>query len=529
MESVRHKAACPVCKSKVTRRDVAQDDTMDRITRAFKALQEHSTELKAAVQNGMEEAIPWLQGIEDEMFQSPSKSFSGTAIEMLRNPAQHASPSPATVQKPGGCSHPAIDESMPQLDASCERIQQPQHASPEDLFVRGAGKGIDEIILGLEKVEEPSAVQQSLPKTNRIKAQKETGNASRSRSRSKAKATPASQQPNEDEQGREEARRIPRRLLPWSCAMCTFQNKGNDSKCAMCETPRNATAESHAPTQSLPYCVSEREGNNQTKPKPKANSNTKIKANTQTRQRRLTGGKRKSFPENSEFSESATWKAGKQPWVLLASGLDSDGKAKLATFANIAGATLATDFSPRVTHVVCGTSDRHKEHGGVKRTFKVLMGLLHGCTLVKDQWMDACMKAKRPCEEESFLVTLAEGRAPSSDRGRKNRHSELMKGIEVQLKGDFVDKKQICSLLEAAGATLTTRMPSVGLTIDNPSSHGRGGVILMDCRDKKSLSNVVEQTWYARATGAGVPVIRHSWAMDSIAEIELRPLGSYHL
>lgn len=38
-ESVRHKAMCPICKGKVTRRDIAADVTMDRVVQAFQNLE----------------------------------------------------------------------------------------------------------------------------------------------------------------------------------------------------------------------------------------------------------------------------------------------------------------------------------------------------------------------------------------------------------------------------------------------------------------------------------------------------------
>ena len=530
LESVRHKAACPVCKAKVSRRDIAQDDTMDRITSAFKALHDRSCELKAAVLGGTE-AIPWLHGVEDEMFHSPSKSLSGTAIEKLRKHVHHTPHSPATVQKSDwsqrsdqlgnqDCQPAAVNASIqPQLDvpdASCER-QQPTERSPD------TGKDIDDIIAGLEEgalyqspVEEP---RQFNPQTKN-KASKRTAHKSR----------PSLPIPCDDRQvdqveqeaRTQEGRRIPRRLLPWNCGVCTFLNKGSDTKCAMCETPRCARSNTNN-LQANASGISE---------KPLESGKNQVKTQ---RQRRLTGGKRKLLPEDSVTvmtSNTASWTGGKQGWVLLASGLDAQGKERLSNLSSVAGATLVTEFSPRVTHIVCGTSD-HEEHGSVKRTFKVLMGLIHGCAIVKEPWVNACLQAGGPCKEERFLVRSFAEKSDCSNNHKctksTKRPAELMKGIEVQLKGDFVDKKQIGTLLKAAGASLTKRMPTSGLTlIDSKSNQLKpGGVILVDCRDK--TSSVVEQTWYARATGAGVPVLSHSWAMDSIAEIELRPLTQYYL
>lgn len=540
MESVRHKAACPVCKAKVSRRDVAQDDTMDRITRAFKALHDRSCELKAAVLGGTE-AIPWLHGVEDEMFHSPSKSLSGTAIEKLRKPVQHTPHSPATVQKSDwsqpsdqlgnqNCQPAVVDASIqPQseewLDASCERRQ------PTDPSGKDTGKEIDKIIAGLEEdsalFQSPNGEEQEQCNPNPVSKTKNKSNKKRTSRKSK----PSLAVPFDDRQVEQkeleamtqEGRRIPRRLLPWNCGVCTFLNKGSDTKCAMCETLRCASSNTNNLQANASGMLE----------KPIESGKNQIKTQ---RQRRLTGGKRKSLPEDSntvKTSNTASWTGGKQTWVLLASGLDAQGKEKLSNLASVAGGTLATEFSPRVTHVVCGTSD-HEEHGSVKRTFKVLMGLIHGCAIVKEPWVNACLKAGEPCKEERFLVrSFAEKSDCSNDHKctqRTKRPAELMKGIEVQLKGDFVDKKQIGTLLKAAGASLTKTMPASGLTLNDSKSNQLkpGGVILVDCRDKTPKS-VVEQTWYARAMGAGVPVLSHSWAMDSIAEIELRPLAQYYL
>ncbi len=49
------------------------------------------------------------------------------------------------------------------------------------------------------------------------------------------------------------------------------------------------------------------------------------------------------------------WRGGRTGWVLLGSGLNAEGKATVEALAQASRASVLSKWSPKVTHVVCGS------------------------------------------------------------------------------------------------------------------------------------------------------------------------------
>ena len=107
-ESLKHSKACPTCKCEVTRRDVETDEVINGFVSHMKVLDGLKDSLVPAMkaleapgdERGREEIdklmLPWVQGVRDDEYNSPSESFSGSALEQLRKRKSSRSPSPCS-------------------------------------------------------------------------------------------------------------------------------------------------------------------------------------------------------------------------------------------------------------------------------------------------------------------------------------------------------------------------------------------------------------------------------------------------
>lgn len=110
----------------------------------------------------------------------------------------------------------------------------------------------------------------------------------------------------------------------------------------------------------------------------------------------------------------------------------------------------------------------------------------------------------------------------------------------------------MAALLKAAGARLLSRPPSglsggdgaagaaqgptSTLVLCEPAAGGSGGSPAEQQRSGGGGAAAVPpagaeglraEKWYARAAEAGVPVVAHSWLIDSVAAYTPRPLAGY--
>lgn len=635
---------------------------MDRVVTAFKSLLNHRDALAAAAAAPVNDAIPWLQGVDNNEFRSPSKSLSGTAMERMRR-RQSRSPSPATVHKPLKVQEPAtmgdvdgqgklgdrevisgsVPESKPagkrsssavtqsvqkgmkkggrsvaaaevsqQLRTSTEHVvntaaeasgRQSLRKSAIDAVaptpaslsnrdnggLEAAQQQLDAILAGLDSDEGSPPSNQGNP-GNGPEAEDSTAKPSAPAARKKGKRT-SSEAPQttpkatkrsrlwggaEAEAGGQSSRRIPTRLLPWNCPMCTFENKGGEHTCEMCQTAKPvgggtatpaATAASHQEPETLSptTCPGKKRGDAGALSKqkgqrkltagkikvPKSHQETQAadtaavqgRQNQQPSRLAKVGGPVSLFsptvaapepaaaaPEAYADTGMVPWTGGKMSWVLLGSGLDSAAKARLRQLAAASGASVAEKWAPRITHVVCGGDDRT-----AKRTFKYLMGVLAGRCMVSESWVDACLAAGQGVHESEHEVekdSMGCSRRPAKGRPGRGGHqavgTDLLKGFKVQLQGEFGCRAQVVDLIKAAGGTLITRLPVTGAKDGAP-----GGVVLVDVPETSAAAAdgfkaaIVEEAWFARASGAGVPVLSQRWLTDSISRLELCPMAPF--
>jgi hypothetical protein len=417
-------------------------------------------------------------------------------------------------------------------------------------------------------------------------------------------------------------RRIPTRLVPWNCSLCTFANKGGEVKCQMCQTLKGAetpppaqqnfpevaqaspiataaaaAAAGHLATTSIGKTAANRSSKKRTTTATKttsaaaaatnANGSTSAAASKkQQQQRKMTAVKQTGALGRTTTATTATkkeknynvldaatitedttvggWTGGvaSTKWVLLGSGLDSLGKEQLRLLGALSGATIADKWVPHVTHVICGVGGANAAYPGEKtarRTFKYLMGVLHGRWVLTQEWVNATLSTKKKVDESVYQVekdgvgctcgaAVSRAAAITGCNGNKNAITAshlLLRGFEVQLQGEFANKAQMIELIKAAGGKVVSRLPTSGANTSSApgkkkskrvavaSSAQVGGVVLVEVPDTSEAvaagfkAAIVEQTWFAKAVETGVPVASHRWLTDSISTFQLSPLDHF--
>lgn len=631
-ESIKHRAQCAVCKTKATRRDIARDATMDTIVSKFAVVEGYRGDLVDALCAVETEAredrgrtqfrslLPWVQGVHNEEYRSPSRSFSGTALEELRNregegasrsaspcsmeravvenkngeevvlPTQELTPS-TSMLRPKPVHKVIADVSGGRANNILEGNVVGVPESPNSECASQAGRQIDDILAGLESAhdgETPGGDSLSLaapksiasmdsPSTDipkRCSSQEASpGVRSSMRSRS-SKRTPENMKSRlGDERGNggqpmeaktakrarlsrkaiEEARtpvdenshrrRIPARLLPWSCILCTFDNKGSSLSCEMCGQAKG----SDAPCPS-PAAIKMQEDVEMSATKKKKNriqtaetshimtatpvetglsskENTSRRSNRQkTKQGRLTAAKKKGSTKiqnapnpkrtatdtvDNVITDANGWQQNElalaSKFVVSGSGLDTAEREILKEFSKQTGAKYEREWSSKITHIICGA----EQNDGPKRTFKYLMGKLCGKHIVHLGWLKDSMEAKKVADASTYRIGAKE-----ASTGSKNTSTPLLCEYEIQVQGPSTHRQQLICLLEATGAHLVKRLPS-------STGKLKPLIVVVDGQksDQKSQADeIVTHPWYGRALGAAIPVVRQAWISESIVQ-----------
>ena len=655
---------------------------MDKIVSAFADVYEQRDVIVSALKQRdvsflrfAHDAIPWAQGIEDDQLSLQSKSEVCTAMEKLRD---ETSPSiaPPNVDRNGETSKlqelqtdecvatsaregddvardpreatdnvtfmhersdpGKIETSKPR---SCQRNTRRDHVvedGPSDSASLDDGavmQQLDKIVAQLndssEDLQFPLKPEYATPSMKDTSGKEEKNSTSEAKKRkirkghnapmSTAEGCTSSSMDNDLCASR--TRRIPTRLLPWECTLCTFHNKGADFSCQMCGIARAAVGSPAAvaataaaqlqavrdssetvKTASKTMGAAKGAGGGRSRKRRSGSPlalQSKLTATKAQRGRRQCLGKvaledkpqkaphgeslnrsnivdenkcsnKEANASRSDLKEQGNWDDGKKSWVLLGSGLDPEHKTSLQILADISGSSLAESWCPEVTHVVCGGVEadggRRTKIRTARRTFKYMMGILHGCWVVSGDWVEACLSARTKVAEEDYEIQQdALGSAGGPAKARKlvalqnvprrqpkGKHvsrtsakghslrtavpgAYLLKGFEVYLHGVFSGKNRehLLQVLSSAGAKVLKRMPVQGVVRDEDCSKERGGIILVELPDSnpnetaRFKANIASETWFAHAKGANVPIVSHKWVSDSISRFEALPLSEY--
>lgn len=542
--------------------------------------------------------LPWVQGIQDDEYKSPSQSFSGSALDELRHRKSSRSPSPCSPEKDARGGDDVLVEPTQDLlrqddikahvtpsypPKKCIKdymdMKNAKHnESPDDEFAikRLGADVVDDILAGLE--DSVNTAEKETPKTmlmpksspSTVDSDKENENGGRqrnetqdrqegkektkapktvTRARASRRAIEQAQTPHHDTPSSEEKRRIPARLLPWSCIACTFDNKGSSISCEMCGQAKGSDTLHPSPnTIAQQESIASQAKLSSTKKRRKigmANESHMIESTplegrslhekhsdevrdthvldsgiVEDKQATLTGnqGKKRLLKRKDsrlvQVSSKIEPKRSKcnvdqaclslKAVVATASNLNEEDKSTLKSFCNTSGPIYSSNWSSKVTHVIC------PESTDPAKTFKYLMALLTGAHIVSMHWVSTCIQSGTCEPEEQYsLYPLNWRRNRAISRG----YPELLSGYEIQLqpvsKGS--NARNATDLLKAAGAKVVNRLPRI-------DGDKRGIILVLDQGEKEPLdeSTIVQQPWFGRACGAGIPVVKQAWLRTSI-------------
>ncbi|XP_050364537.1 BRCA1-associated RING domain protein 1 [Argentina anserina] len=220
-------------------------------------------------------------------------------------------------------------------------------------------------------------------------------------------------------------------------------------------------------------------------------------------------------------------------WVFCPSGLSSEEKFFLITFAETNGATLSKSWTPDVTHVIAALDG----DGAYVRTFKIFMAILAGKWIVKIDWVKACMEAKQHVDEEPYEVTLDNYGCRSGAKGGRLRalsnDLKLFNGLNFYFAGEFVLERMedYKKLVLAAGGTVFNSKEE----LLEASNHEKGAsrilvVYNLDPPPGCKLGEEVTILWQRSneaqdiASKIGAEYVFHTWLLESIARYELQPI-----
>ncbi|KAH7434422.1 hypothetical protein KP509_06G016800 [Ceratopteris richardii] len=213
-------------------------------------------------------------------------------------------------------------------------------------------------------------------------------------------------------------------------------------------------------------------------------------------------------------------------WVLCGSGLDSDGKDQLATFAKVSDATVLNSWSSNVTHLIAGVD----EHGAAKRTMKYLMAILNGKWILKPEWLNACIEAGNHVCEEPFEINVdIHGTIQGPKQGRMcamHKASKLFSKVQFYFMPDFPPsyKGDIQALVMAGGAAVLHRKP-----VPSATDMGKSTVIVYHNQNVSGVQELGDgnafklQQARTLARSVGATVVSQQWILDSIASFQLLP------
>ncbi len=360
-------------------------------------------------------------------------------------------------------------------------------------------------------------------------------------------------------------RRVPARLLPWTCVACTFENKGAAADCEVCGTVKGKDA-GQVVAEQASIAKEAKKGTKNTRDRDNAgtsNATKKRKIAKQTgdlddetgatvaangpveatpvgetkmsaRERRLLSSmekKEKSKRSKTSKEEEATAKTtgakGSVPTICGAKGARGTFLSGVVACASNLSAEdkrlldaecipkYVSSWSDSVTHVICPASKEPVV------TFKYLLALLQGAHIVSIDWLIQCIEHEAHLDEAPFNLK------PDSWAGAVagQKQSLLLSKYEVQVVAPPVSKKEnpagmakmmrrVEDLLKDAGAKVVNRLP-------RKSSDRQCLVLVVDgcsrnAADPNETSQIVMESWFARAQGAQIPVVRQAWLKESI-------------
>ncbi|KAK9835892.1 hypothetical protein WJX74_010361 [Apatococcus lobatus] len=264
-------------------------------------------------------------------------------------------------------------------------------------------------------------------------------------------------------------------------------------------------------------------------------------------------GRQRKKPRASPLQR---WQVRQPSWVLLGSGISAAERKLLEQLRDASSASLVSEWTSSVTHVVCGTSDNSR----AKRTMKYLLGIASGKWVLGWAWLEACLEQGRAVAEEGFEIgedTHGPTSGPILARlSRLEANPRLLSHWQVYLQPAQAepcgrpshtrpasngrkppgDLAFLVPLVEALGARLLPRAPAptMGTRARCSNSTGAGAAagphsVIVTSKEHHGCNRPCgsSEDKSSQEEGRMVPVVSHQWLCDCAASFQVLPLEQF--
>ena len=220
------------------------------------------------------------------------------------------------------------------------------------------------------------------------------------------------------------------------------------------------------------------------------------------------------IPENNNNNNNNN----NAPIVILPTSLRPELLSYLRATAGKIGGTVATEFSPSVTHIITETDDSGRV---LQRTLKYAQGVLAGLWIVSFPWVLESMRRGSWAPEDPFAVA---GDCFSGERGVRGAGCrDLFGGKEVYFSDAVAEAmaRELAAVVRFGGGAVLEELPGAEELTAEKIVHPSVVVVAPSTLDEKRGTEL-----YLRC---GRRPVSYKWIMDSVSGRALADIGEYEI
>lgn len=200
-----------------------------------------------------------------------------------------------------------------------------------------------------------------------------------------------------------------------------------------------------------------------------------------------------------------------RPVVILSSGLNAPDVENLIVLSAVAPCTLVASYCPEVTHLVVQAKPATRPALALRRTLKYIQSVVGKVSIVRAEWITACLKANSLVPTDRFVITgAAQDAHPGGPERALRAQQPLLTGWCVALRGSFKfpapPKPDVLDLLADLGAVVVEEGK---LGACSPTS-----VVISDQEADARAGFLVGPAGVGKGAKASTPLVSFRWLLD---------------
>jgi len=207
--------------------------------------------------------------------------------------------------------------------------------------------------------------------------------------------------------------------------------------------------------------------------------------------------------------------------ILWTRNISEANVVKLKRLCRKEGIKFVEDFDEEVTHLVTG------EARGIckTRSMKYLMGVMHGCWVLSERWIEDSIKHGAFREEEAYEIqgdpcALGAPRKSRMDAASRKIFGGYIFHIAGHKKGGQNETiTRIIRCIELGGGQLLDR--PLAPSGKNGSEKGKNCIVLCEPKAPGVVLGTLRRKW-------GVEPLSYRWVLNSISHLEAIPEAQIH-